>query len=114
MADCLHALVLRSCSHWRVALLCAWYFHGAMSQALGNCTRSLYTALLTLPGEEFEAVKARTSTFPFQAIWQGRQQLPADYWREFLRAPYLFLLPFCIGAYLSHPLMQRGALWLGW
>ncbi len=24
-------------------------------------------------GEAFEVVKARTSTFPFQAIWEGRQ-----------------------------------------
>ena len=32
-------------------------------------------------GEAFDAVKARTSTLPFQAIWQGRQQLPADYYK---------------------------------
>lgn len=31
--------------------------------------------------QAFEAVKARTSTFPFQAIWEGRQQLPQDYYK---------------------------------
>jgi zeta-carotene isomerase len=65
-------------------------------------------------GEAFEELKARTSTVPFLAILDGRQELPEDYYKEFLRAPYLFLLPFCIGAYFSHPLMQLGALKLGW
>lgn len=65
-------------------------------------------------GEAFEEIKARTSILPFAAILDGRQQLPKEYWKEFVRAPYLFLIPFCIGTYLSHPLMQRGALWLGW
>lgn len=65
-------------------------------------------------GESFEALKERTSVIPFAAILDGRQVLPQEYWREFLRAPYLFLVPFCIGCYLSHPLMQRASLWLGW
>ena len=65
-------------------------------------------------GDAFEELKARTSTVPFAAILNGRQILPAQYWKEFLRAPYLFLFPFCIGCYLSHPLMQLGALKLGW
>jgi zeta-carotene isomerase len=64
--------------------------------------------------QAFEDVKARTSTFPFQAVWEGRQTLPADYYKEFLRLPYFFLVFFCVGAYVSHPLMQRAALWLGW
>lgn len=65
-------------------------------------------------GEAFDSLKERTSVVPFVAIAEGRQTLPKDYWKEFLRAPYLFLLPFCIGCYLVHPLMQRGAYWLGW
>jgi hypothetical protein len=35
--------------------------------------------------QAFEVVKARTSTLPFQAVWEGRQQLPADFYKEFLR-----------------------------
>ena len=65
-------------------------------------------------GAAFEQLKERTSTVPFVAIWEGRQQVPKDYWKEFLRGPYLFLVPFCIGCYVCHPLMQRGALALGW
>lgn len=65
-------------------------------------------------GEAFEELKERTSTVPFLAIAEGRQVLPKDYWKEYMRLPYFFLVPFCIGAYLSHPLMQRGALMLGW
>ena len=62
----------------------------------------------------FEAVKSRTSTLPFQAIWQGRQQLPADYYKEFLRLPYLTLFFVTLGAYWAHPLMQLGSYKLGW
>lgn len=65
-------------------------------------------------GESFEALKQRTSVIPFAAILDGRQELPHEYWKEFLRAPYMFLVPFCIGCYLCHPLMQRASLWLGW
>jgi zeta-carotene isomerase len=65
-------------------------------------------------GEAFDAVRARTSTLPFAAILDGRQQLPEDYYKEFLRGPYLVLIPFCAGAYLCHPLMQRAAYFLGW
>ena len=65
-------------------------------------------------GEAFEELKERTSTVPFLAIAEGRQILPKDYWKEYMRMPYFFLVPFCIGCYLSHPLMQRGAYFLGW
>ncbi|KAL6754941.1 NnrU protein-domain-containing protein [Haematococcus lacustris] len=65
-------------------------------------------------GEAFEAVKSRTSTFPMQAVWEGRQVLPADYYKEFLRVPYLAVTAFTLGAYLVHPLMQRGSYYLGW
>lgn len=65
-------------------------------------------------GAAAEEVQARTSTVPFAAILDGRQQLPKDYYKEFLRGPYLALVPFCLGAYLCHPLMQRAALYLNW
>lgn len=65
-------------------------------------------------GQAFEDVKARTSAFPFQAVWEGRQRLPEGYWREFARGPYLLLVPLTIGAYLAHPLMQQGSYFLGW
>ena len=65
-------------------------------------------------GQAFEVVKERTSTMPFQAIWEGRQQLPADYYKEFLRVPYLAVTVFTLGAYWAHPYMQQGAYWLKW
>ncbi|GFH24165.1 NnrU domain-containing protein, partial [Haematococcus lacustris] len=40
--------------------------------------------------------------------------LPADYYKEFLRVPYLAVTAFTLGAYLVHPLMQRGSYYLGW
>lgn len=27
-----------------------------------------------------------------QAVWEGRQKLPSDYWKEFARGPYLIIL----------------------
>jgi zeta-carotene isomerase len=65
-------------------------------------------------GQAFEEVKARTSIVPFQAIWEGRQQLPEDYYREFLRVPYAAVTVFTLGAYLVHPLMQSASFYLGW
>ncbi|PNH02166.1 15-cis-zeta-carotene isomerase, chloroplastic [Tetrabaena socialis] len=65
-------------------------------------------------GEAFEAVKARTSTLPFAAILDGRQQLPPDYWREFVRVPYLAVTALTIGAYWAHPLMQAASFSLKW
>ena len=64
--------------------------------------------------QDFEAVKARTSIIPFQAIWEGRQVLPKDYYKEFLRTPYVTILLVSLGAYWAHPLMQRASYWLGW
>ncbi|KAL5992092.1 hypothetical protein ACLOJK_013006 [Asimina triloba] len=40
-------------------------------------------------GEAFEVVKSRTSIIPLAAIVDGRQKLPKDYYKEFLRLPYL-------------------------
>ncbi|KAI8107388.1 hypothetical protein M9435_002419 [Picochlorum sp. BPE23] len=65
-------------------------------------------------GDAFEELKKRTSIVPFAAILEGRQVLPEEYWKEYLRLPYLFLVPFCIGAYVCHPLMQQASYWLGW
>jgi len=65
-------------------------------------------------GPAFDAVAARTSAVPFQAIWEGRQVLPPDYWKEWARAPYATIAVVTLGAYLAHPAMQAGAHWLGW
>ena len=64
--------------------------------------------------QDFEEVKGRTSIVPFQAIWEGRQKLPADYWREFVRLPYFVILAFTLGTYWAHPLLQRASYWLKW
>lgn len=66
------------------------------------------------PVQAFDAVKSRTSVMPFAAILDGRQQLPTHYYKEFLRAPYLAVTLFTIGAYFAHPLMQLGSYKLGW
>ncbi|KAI3431840.1 hypothetical protein D9Q98_010592 [Chlorella vulgaris] len=85
---------------------------GLMAHHLFGCWHGDYR-LKRKYGDAFEAVKSRTSTLPFAAILEGRQQLPKDYYKEFLRGPYLLLLPFCVGTYLAHPLMQRASYFLG-
>ena len=60
-------------------------------------------------GDSFEEVKARTSTVPFAAIIEGRQQLPPDYYKELVRAPYALIAVGTLGAYYAHPYMQAGA-----
>ncbi|KAL7561745.1 hypothetical protein ACA910_010956 [Epithemia clementina (nom. ined.)] len=65
-------------------------------------------------GADFDYIKSKTSIFPFQAIWEGRQELPVDYWKEFVRGPYLVVVAGTIGAYLAHPYMQAGAALLHW
>ena len=59
-------------------------------------------------------VKDQTSTWPFAAILDGRQQLPPDYWMEFARGPYLVIVVGTVGAYFAHPLMQLGSYNLHW
>ncbi|CAA6659891.1 unnamed protein product [Spirodela intermedia] len=54
-------------------------------------------------GEAFELLKKRTSVLPFAAILDGRQKLPKDYYKEFLRLPYLVISFFTVGAYIAHP-----------
>ena len=60
-------------------------------------------------GENFLNIKERTSIIPFQAIIEGRQQLPKDYYKELIRAPFVLIAVGSIGAYLAHPYMQAGA-----
>ncbi|XP_048133362.1 15-cis-zeta-carotene isomerase, chloroplastic isoform X2 [Rhodamnia argentea] len=65
-------------------------------------------------GEAFETVKSRTSIIPFAAIIEGRQELPKDYYKEFLRLPYLSITVLTLFAYYAHPLMQAGSFGLHW
>jgi zeta-carotene isomerase len=60
-------------------------------------------------GENFLKIKERTSVVPFQAIIEGRQVLPEDYYKELLRAPYVLIAVGTVGAYFAHPYMQAGA-----
>ncbi|KAL1561346.1 zeta-carotene isomerase [Salvia divinorum] len=65
-------------------------------------------------GEAFEAVKSRTSVIPFAAILDGRQKLPEDYYKEYLRLPYISITALTLGAYFAHPLMQAASSGLHW
>ncbi|GKB06221.1 15-cis-zeta-carotene isomerase, chloroplastic, partial [Tanacetum coccineum] len=64
--------------------------------------------------EAFDIVKSRTSVLPFAAILDGRQKLPKDYYKEFIRLPYLVITGLTLGAYFAHPLMQAASLSLHW
>lgn len=70
--------------------------------------------LQTRHGEAFDYVKSKTSVVPFQAIWEGRQTLPPDYYKEFLRGPYFLVVGGTVAAYFAHPWMQAGAALLHW
>jgi len=65
--------------------------------------------LLDEHGDSFVKVRERTSIVPFKAILEGRQELPPDYYKEFVRAPYALIAVGTFGAYLAHPWMQAGA-----
>ncbi len=65
--------------------------------------------LLEEHGDDFVTVRERTSIVPFQAVLEGRQTLPPDYYKELLRAPYALIAAGTLGAYAAHPLMQAGA-----
>lgn len=88
--------------------------------SLGLCAHHLFGVwhgdrrLEAKYGEAFQAVKGRTSIVPFQAILEGRQKLPQDWYKEFLRVPYYVIVGVTLGAYFSHPLMQQGSFWLHW
>lgn len=65
-------------------------------------------------GEAFDNVKSRTSVIPFAAIIDGRQKLPKDYYKEFIRLPYVVITGLTLGAYFAHPLMQAASFRLHW
>mmetsp|Transcript_25685 Transcript_25685/g.51108 ORF Transcript_25685/g.51108 Transcript_25685/m.51108 type:complete len:370 (-) Transcript_25685:62-1171(-) len=65
-------------------------------------------------GEAAEIVIARTSVVPFLAILEGRQVLPDDYYKEFLRGPYILVVGGTLAAYVAHPYMMAGAALLRW
>mmetsp|Transcript_5434 Transcript_5434/g.6360 ORF Transcript_5434/g.6360 Transcript_5434/m.6360 type:complete len:381 (+) Transcript_5434:74-1216(+) len=65
-------------------------------------------------GAAFEAMKEKTSIMPFQAIIEGRQILPDDYYKEFLRGPYALVVFGTLSAYYAHPYMMAGAAMLHW
>ena len=65
-------------------------------------------------GEKADIVFDRTSVVPFAAIISGKQQLPSDYYKEFIRLPYLTVLVGTIIAYYAHPFMQAGSTLLHW
>eukprot|EP00850_Spirogloea_muscicola_P016917 SM000141S00861 [mRNA] locus=s141:165493:169273:+ [translate_table: standard] len=89
-----------------------------VTTSLGLCVHHAFGVwhgdrrLHTRYGKAFEEVQARTSIAPFQAIVEGRQQLPPDYHKEFLRAPYFAIVAVTLGAYFAHPLMQQASFWL--
>lgn len=60
-------------------------------------------------GDEFLKLKETTDVIPFKAILEGRQQLPPDYWTEWVRGPYAVVAVGTIGAYFAHPYMIAGA-----
>ncbi len=64
--------------------------------------------------EKFTYIQQQTSVVPFAAILDGRQQLPADYYKEFLRLPYAMVIVGTMLAYVAHPYMQAGAALLQW
>ncbi|XP_061363761.1 15-cis-zeta-carotene isomerase, chloroplastic-like [Gastrolobium bilobum] len=65
-------------------------------------------------GKDFEIVKGRTSIIPFAAIIDGRQRLPKDFYKEFIRLPYFTIITITLGAYFAHPLMQAASFKLHW
>ncbi|GMH29444.1 hypothetical protein Nepgr_031287 [Nepenthes gracilis] len=65
-------------------------------------------------GKAFEILKTRTSIIPFAAIIDGRQKLPKDYYKEFIRLPYLTITVLTLGVYFAHPIMQSSSFQLHW
>ena len=90
-------------SSFMVATSLALLAHHALSMPHGDYR------LRRKHGAAFDAVAARTSWVPFAAVLDGRQVLPPDYWREWVRAPYIVIAAVTLGAYVVHPWMQAGA-----
>ncbi|PNX80301.1 15-cis-zeta-carotene isomerase chloroplastic-like [Trifolium pratense] len=92
----------------------------AVAASIGLISHHLFGAwngdrrLAIRHGEGFEIVKRRTSIIPFAAILDGRQRLPEDFYKEFIRLPYLAITAVTLGAYFAHPLMQAASFNLHW
>ncbi|WJX33403.1 zeta-carotene isomerase [Trifolium repens] len=92
----------------------------AVAASIGLISHHLFGAwngdrrLAIRHGEDFEIVKRRTSIIPFAAILDGRQRLPEDFYKEFIRLPYLAITAVTLGAYFAHPLMQTASFNLHW
>jgi zeta-carotene isomerase len=65
-------------------------------------------------GDDAELIFSQTSVIPFQAIINGRQQLPENYYLELFRLPYLTITVGSLAAYYAHPFMQAGAALVKW
>jgi len=87
------------------AMLCAHHFF-----SVWNGDRRLQEKY----GEQAELVRSKTSVVPFAAILDGRQELPPDFYKEFLRLPYLTIVIGSVIAYYAHPYMQAGAALVHW
>lgn len=62
-------------------------------------------------GSAFATVKAQTSTIPFRAILDGRQQLV---WQEFLRPAYVGVAVFVLLFWQGHPWLLTATSHLSW
>ena len=65
-------------------------------------------------GDKADIVREATSVVPFAAIISGKQVLPPDFYKEFLRLPYLTIVAGSVAAYYAHPFMQAGATLTKW
>ena len=65
-------------------------------------------------GDRAILIRDRTSVVPFAAILSGKQVLPDDYYKEFIRGPYALIVIFTTAAYFAHPYMQAGSALLHW
>ena len=87
------------------AMLCAHHLF-----AVWNGDRRLRAKF----GDKADIVRESTSVVPFAAIISGKQVLPEDYYKEFLRLPYLTIIVGSVAAYYAHPFMQAGATLTKW
>lgn len=58
------------------------------------CVEFTWSHVLGVPGSREGSPQASSTP---QAILEGRQQLPDDYWKEFVRVPYLAVIIFSVG-----------------
>lgn len=62
-------------------------------------------------GQDFQAIKERTSVLPFLAVWQGKQKIV---WQEFLRPAYVGVIIAVIIFRLSHTVAIAAAAQINW